>query len=133
MPFTPASWKNTYEMGGEMGVQEIYVRGYTMGQVDIACYEVSKGKPASVQAIREEDVSAAVDLADSHGLKHYATPNGVAGWVSFWVYKRSHMLEVIKGAPATPGTPLEHWYLGKLFGYSDEEIERFIQVECRHE
>jgi hypothetical protein len=116
-----------------MGDEGNYARGYAMGQVDIACYEVSKGKPASVQVVRDEDVSEAAKLAAGYGLHYHVTPNGVTGWRCFWIYKRDFMLDVIKGAPDTPGTPLEHWYMGKLFGYTDEEIDVFIQTECRPE
>lgn len=118
-------------MGAKIGVEQSYSRGYSMGQVDAACYEVSKGKPASVQAIRAQDVDDAASLAAAHGVGYYVTPNGVNGWVSFWVYKHPFLLDVIKGAPVSPRTPSDHWYMGKLFGYSDEEIERFILAECR--
>jgi hypothetical protein len=111
-----------------MGAGEIYTRAFAMGQVDIACYEVAKGKPASVQALRVKHVEEARDIVSAHGVYCHAMPNGIEGWVDLWIYRRAHILDVIKGAPKSPRTPSEHWYMGKLVGYSDDEIERFISA-----
>jgi hypothetical protein len=115
------------KQGANMGAEEIYTHAFILGQVDTACYEVARGKPVSVQALRARQVDEAQAIAAAHGVYSHVEPNGAEGWVSFWIYRRPYLLDVIKGAPKSPRTPSEHWFMGKLFGYSDEDIERFIQ------
>lgn len=99
-----------------------------MGQVDALSYQVSKGKPAALVAARVRDLKDAVEIAGSHGARVHAVENGVAGWLDLWIYKFDIVLTVIRAAPRTPTTAADHWLLGKLFGYSDEEIERYVKA-----
>ena len=39
------------------------------------------------------------------------------------------MLVNIKSSPDQPNTPYDHWILGKMFGYPDEEIRDFIKSQ----
>jgi hypothetical protein len=52
------------------------------------------------------------------------------GWTTIYIYKHDYLLEVIKNSPDEPKTVYEHWVLGKMFGYSDEEIGRFIESKA---
>lgn len=88
---------------------------------------MAKGKPAAVVAARVGDLKDAVEIARSHGARVHAVENGVAGWLDLWIYKFDVVLDVIKAAPRMPATTVDHWLLGKLFGYSDEEIERYVR------
>jgi hypothetical protein len=56
---------------------------------------------------------------------NYHVEDLAEGWKTFWVFKRPYMKEVIRRAPEAPQTIVDHWYLGKLFGYGDDEIERY--------
>jgi hypothetical protein len=126
--FARTIWNRmSWRLSTGKAMNDTYDKAYTLGQVDALSYQVSKGKPAAVVAARLRDLKDAVEIAGSHGAKVHAVENGIQGWLDLWIYKLDVVLEVIKSAPKTPSTPADHWLLGKLFGYSDEEIERYVK------
>jgi len=90
------------------------------------CYMVKRGKPAASMALQDRHVHDAIKIAtDEHAL-HVYTEWLYEGWVTFWVYKHEHILEVIKSTPQAPSTPFDHWILGKLYGYDESVISEFL-------
>ena len=90
------------------------------------CYLVRNGKPAAMMPIQERYAEEAKTTIQSYGLNHYFEQLS-DGWLTLWVYKLPFIMEVIKSAPQVPNTIFDHWVLGKLFGYSEEAIQEFIQ------
>lgn len=92
------------------------------------CYMVQRGKPAALIPVPERDINDAVALVNrEHGIKAY-TESLAEGWVSLWIYKYTHILDVIKALPQAPKSTFDHWVLGKLFGYEEVAIQEFLSV-----
>lgn len=95
------------------------------GELRLYCFMVNRGKPAASIAPQERHVQEATMMAtEEHKLRVY-TEMLYEGWVTFWVYKYDHILEVIKSTPQAPSTPY-HWVLGKLYGYDEVAISEFF-------
>lgn len=91
------------------------------------CYMVQRGKPAALMPIQERHLEAAEKtVTEVFGLKIYVEKLH-PGWVSLWIYKYPHILEVIKTAPQDPRTVTDHWLLGKLFGYEEAAIQELLE------
>lgn len=98
-----------------------------LGQVDAYCYMVQRGKPAAMVAVQERHLAEVSQVITGvHKLNVYVEPLS-EGWLSVWIYKYSHILQVIKDLQQAPKTALDHWILGKLFGYSEEAIQEFFE------
>ncbi|SFV09043.1 hypothetical protein [Alicyclobacillus macrosporangiidus] len=79
------------------------------------CYMVQRGKPAASMALQTRYVEHATGIAaGEYGLSTCAEHLD-EGWVTFWVCKYIHILEVIKALPQAPKTVFDHWVLGKLY------------------
>jgi hypothetical protein len=89
------------------------------------CQMVERGKPAACIAIQERYIDSAKHAVIGYGLKLY-TDKLSEGWLSLWIYKYPHILDVIKNAPQVPRTAYDHWILGKLFGYEEAAIGEYI-------
>ncbi len=99
---------------------------YILGQIELSCYLIQRGKPCALIPIHERLIDLASKyIRTSFKLKIYTTKLS-DGWISLWIYKDDFMLEVIKSLPEKPKTTYDHWVLGKAFGYSDEAIRDFL-------
>ncbi len=95
-------------------------------EVEVNCYMVERGKPASAVPVQDRHVRELVDsITQGHGLKAH-TEKLSDGWCTLWIYRYPHMLEVIKAMKQVPASTFDHWVLGKLFGYSEEAIAEFL-------
>lgn len=99
--------------------------GEILGRLQIYCEMVQKGKPAAMLPIQVRYANEAKTIIQSYGLNEYME-NLADQWLTLWIYKFPHILEVIKSMPQAPKTVYDHWVLGKLFGYSEEAIREFI-------
>lgn len=95
-----------------------------LGELETYCFMVDRGKPAACMALKDHELEEAVDVVIREKL-NYLVEDLAEGWKTFWIFKRPFIKEVIKRAPEKPETVVDHWYLGKLFGYGDDEIERY--------
>lgn len=96
------------------------------GEVSANAYMVERGKPAAMIAVQERYAEEAVSfIEDTFALKTHIE-NLANGWITLWIYKYKHILDVIKMAPQAPQTVTDHWILGKLFGYEESAIDGFI-------
>ena len=103
------------------------------GEIEAYCYLVQRGKPAALVAIQERHVERALALiTQAFGLNAFTEPLA-EGWVSLWIYKYPHILDVIKTVPQAPKTVADHWILGKLFGYEEAAIQEFLQLSDANE
>jgi hypothetical protein len=76
--------------------------------------------------IHERDAENAIKFVrETFGLNTYVE-DLAEGWKTIWIYKYEHILNIIKILPQAPDTILDHWILGKLFGYEESAIHDFI-------
>ena len=97
------------------------------GIISANCYMVQRGKPAALISIHKDEVEEAIEFINSHNLKALVREDNGEEWKSLWIFKYDHILTVIESLPVgCPQNPYEHWILGKLFGYDEHSIEKFI-------
>jgi hypothetical protein len=101
------------------------------GEITAYCYMVQRGKPAALLPVQERYKTEMTTLVEEYGLKAYVEPL-TDGWFSLWIYRYPHVLEVIKSVPQAPKTVLDHWMLGKLFGYEESAIHEFLAKNQRN-
>ncbi len=93
-----------------------------MTKIQVYCYMVQRGKPAAMLPIQEKLLGKAITLVVKDHSLNYHIGQLCKGWITFWIYKQPHILEVIKTVPDKPETIFDHWVLGKLFGYDEVAI-----------
>ena len=94
-------------------------------EIETYCYLIIRGKPTAVVSIQNRYASKAIKKIISYKLKAYFKKVN-DDWGELWIYKDDYMFEVIKSLPDKPKTIYEHWILGKVFGYSEEAIKKFV-------
>lgn len=100
---------------------------YLQGEIDTCCYMVKTGKPAAMIPVQKRFLDSAIErVASVHCGLEIRTEELADGWVTLWIYKYPHILEIIKSLPQAPQTPFDHWVLGKLFGYSEDSIAEYL-------
>jgi len=95
------------------------------GEIIAYCYMIERGKPAACLAIQERFLEVNKNYIETQKLFTHIEKLS-AGWVTLWIYKYQHILDVIKSLPKTPNTIVDHWILGKLFGYDEISIDDFL-------
>jgi len=107
-----------------------YLTGLIFGELNAYCYMVNKGcKPVAIMSLQNRYVDKAKEKVEkTDGLKFYSEYL-CEGWTTIYIYKHDYLLEVIKSSPSEPKTAYDHWVLGKMFGFSDEEIGKYIESE----
>lgn len=103
---------------------------YYQGELNAYCYEVSKEtKPvASITAktIYVEQMIKHIKALQLNLKVEIKEVKDYPEWSTFYIFKHEYLREVIENAPEKPNSTFDHWILGKLFGYSDAEIRKFI-------
>lgn len=94
-------------------------------EITMNCYYVKRGKPAASIALQDRYVEQAITITKDDNLNFYVEILA-EGWVTFWIYKYDHILDVIQIVPQVPKTTFDHWLLGKLFGYDEASINEFV-------
>ena len=103
-----------------------YYTGLIFGELNSYCYMVNRGcKSIATMGLQDRHIADAKQIIENEKLKFYSEFL-YEGWTTIYIYKHDYLLEVIKNSPDEPKTVYEHWVLGKMFGYSDEEIGKFI-------
>ncbi|MCG8401384.1 MAG: hypothetical protein MJA84_07275 [Firmicutes bacterium] len=92
----------------------------------IYCQMVKTGKPVASMALQERYVESAIALITKEYELKACVESLAEGWVTLYIYKYSHIPEVIKSIPQAPKTVFDHWLLGKLFGYEEVAIQEFL-------
>ena len=74
----------------------------------VYCEMVKKGKPAAMLPIQARYANEVKTIIQSYGLNEYLE-NLAKGWLTLWIYKFPHILEIIKSMPQVPKTDYDHW------------------------
>ncbi|HVJ49449.1 hypothetical protein [Desulfitobacterium sp.] len=104
------------------------IDGIILGELNTYCYMVNTGcKPVAMMSLQNRYIDNAKQIVENrNNLKSYSEFL-YEGWSTIYIYKHDYLLEVLKSSPNEPETVYDHWILGKMFGYSDEEIGQFIK------
>jgi hypothetical protein len=106
-----------------------FALGFVLGQTNVYAEQVRTGAKLAAQLgcgkNHLADVMAAVQQEGCEALVEDREHDRVA----VWIYRLPFVRTLIEQMPnkATPPTASEVWAAGKLFGYSDSEIEAYLQ------
>lgn len=102
------------------------VRSFLSGQLVAYCEQVKTGSRVAAQlAVPTEYAQTMQSLAKLEGCR-VKTKKMTAGRVSIWVYQHRAVARLIDALDAHPCGHVGIWSAGKLFGYSDHEVLRFL-------
>jgi hypothetical protein len=111
-----------------MSVDAAFGRGLLLGQIAVHCeHVVSGGKLAAQIGCQKESVETAIQAIISGGCSYIIEGVGSPDRVAVWIYKRpiaAVLIEQLKNKTAPSAADLV--ITGKLFGYSDHEIESYV-------
>lgn len=96
------------------------------GEVSANAYMVERGKPAAMIPIHERDTDNAIKMVEETFKLNAYIEDLSEGWKKLWIYKYDHVLQIINALPQAPQTVIDHWILGKLFGYEESAIHDFV-------
>lgn len=104
-----------------------YIEGYLAGQVVAYCEQVNRGSRLAGQInIPDRYLRQLCSLIRREGCK-VKTERINAERVSLWVYRDKCAKRLIDNLQSAPTSELGIWSMGKLFGYADCEIIKFIK------
>ncbi|WP_039658507.1 hypothetical protein [Clostridium tyrobutyricum] len=101
---------------------------FIKGQIISYCQFVKCGKPAAMMALQDRYVEEAKNLIDNQFNLSVHIENLSEGWKTMWIYKEKYVLEIILELPKQPKTIFDHWVLGKVFGYSEQSIKDYLEI-----
>lgn len=101
--------------------------GFVSGQAAAYCEQVRNGGKLAAQINCDSTYAELVEaLAAEEGCRcviEFLAP----GRVSLWLYRHEFVAGLISHFQSTAPSEAGIWSMGKLFGYSDDQIARFIQ------
>lgn len=107
---------------------------FLQGQINTYCESVSKScKPVVMFPIQDRCVKEVVEIINKYYDKSllFHMDFLYKDWTTVWIYKKPFMREIINNLPEQPKTIFDHWVLGKVFGFSDEAIEEYLNSPKR--
>jgi|SRR5690606_41772060 len=108
-----------------------FMKGTTYSYAD----EVARGvKPVAEMTVKTERAMECVSFVHKHHPEVTCLVEECdtsPGWSFVWMMKDARMYDVIVQRPVEPKTVADHWYLGKLFGYSDTDILDWVDENER--
>jgi hypothetical protein len=129
------------------------VKSYFAGEIENLCYMVDKEvKPCALSGFSimfdDEKNIDTIDRTPLYKIENYIknhypnlkfytkevvttnSKNKKELHFKVYIYKYPHLENVIKNIPKEP-KDVRHWYMGKLFGYSDNMIEEFLNRQSK--
>lgn len=103
-------------------------QGLLLGQLVTHCEHILAGSKLAAQiACSPENLKLACDAIQQEGCQFIVNSNEADGRPSIWIYKKAIAETLIRvldkeNAPSLSGAIIS----GKLFGYSDNEIENYV-------
>jgi len=99
---------------------------YDMGRIAVQTTLVKRGaRPAADIVVLKENAAAIQKAIAEEGL-HYISEACGETHIEFTVFKHPHLAEIIRAISKQSDGLLKHWCWGKLFGYSEREIGRYL-------
>jgi len=102
------------------------VRCFLEGQIVAYCDQVKTGSRVAAQIGIPSDYAPSLrSLVRREGCL-VKTKDVTAGRVSLWIYRHRVVAQLIDHIDALPSGHVGIWSTGKLFGYSDQAVLRFL-------
>jgi len=102
---------------------------WEIGRIHAHIFLVKAGvRPVAEQMVQNKHIEECVKTIKKERLMHILDPRGKTH-TSIYMFKQSylkHIVNFILNRPYNEKT-FRHWINGKVFGYSDEEINGFIK------
>lgn len=95
-------------------------------ELTVYTYMVERGKPAAMLPIPERYIDEAIAFVHSISKMKTFTEELGEEWRKLWIYQYEYIQQIIIALPQTPETVFDHWALGKLFGYDELSIAKYI-------
>ena len=119
-------WKSRQRNHGDS-----YIEGFLAGQIVAYCEQIGRGLRLAGQiTLPTRYLKKLLLLIAREGYK-VKTERINSERVSLWIYREKgarRLIDIMQSAPESePVTELGIWSMGKLFGYADREILRFIR------
>jgi hypothetical protein len=127
IPWKPKPGKERRPMksGGD-----IYGRGLLLGQVGAYCDAVACGvKLAAQLGCQASDLDAIREFAGTCGCRLIVEPSE-GGRCAVWIYQKPIARIVIEHLSGMEASPIASVVSGLLFGYSYEEIDKFVGINA---
>ena len=104
---------------------------FTKGQLTELAAQVAAGaKPVAEVSIKSDEGDECTKYVHQHYPALFCYLEGLGcEWATLWIMKDRRMIPIIRNRPRNPVGAVDHFYLGKLFGYSDAAILDFIDEE----
>lgn len=104
-----------------------YISGFLAGQAVAYCEMVCRGVRLAGQLdVPEEACAGLVSLVDREGCTAYVV-SGDSGRAAVWIYRDDRVVRLIEALSAAPmPSAVTVWGMGKLLGYSDEDVLNFL-------
>ena len=103
-------------------------KGLLLGQIVTHCEHILAGSKLAAQiGCNPENLKLACGAIEQEGCRFIVNSNDADGRPSIWIYKKTIAETLIRvldkeNAPSLSGAIIS----GKLFGYSDNEIENYV-------
>lgn len=120
--------------GSQTNAEErAFGRGLLLGQIVTHCEHVrSGGKLAAQIGCQRDSIQIAIEAIRGEGCSYIIEEGVAADRVAIWIYKHSIAATIIRELSSkTAPSAADVVITGKLFGYSDHEIERYITGQCQ--
>lgn len=105
-----------------------YIRGFLEGQTVAYCERVNTGMSLAAQLAchgqYEKDV---LEVVSREGCSASVIPRE-HGRISIWIYRDNVAMRLIDALHAKGPSELATWTMGKLFGYSDQDVLGFLKT-----
>ena len=107
----------------------VFAEGFALGHVSVYCEQVAAGsKLAAQMGIDSRWVDYVCDYVRGAGLRSLIGSRRSEDRTSVWIFKYQFVEKIIQSLSSDEDPVKETgvWSMGKLFGYSDAEIARFL-------
>lgn len=104
-------------------------QGYTLGKVEVYCEQVQAGAKLNASClVNKRDIDIARRLIADAGLKAIIDEDHSEDFADVDIYKYEFVRALLDGLNerGAPRSAFDNWVNGKLFGYSDYEIARWL-------
>lgn len=108
-------------------ITDRYVEGFLAGQTVAYCEAIKFGLRVAGQiACPSMYARTLLRLISSEGCRFVIQPIGSAR-ISIWIYRDETVKRLITDLQSCPASVGTVWGMGKLFGYADREVVRYVQ------
>ena len=106
---------------------QTFESGFISGQVVAYCEQVRNGGKLAAQINCDMKYARMIEEIAVQEECRCLIESLVPGRISLWIYKHDFVAGLISFFQSVPLSEAGIWSMGKMFGYSDDQIARFIK------